>query len=616
MCGILGIIAPRGSPVTLTDPQIAHMRDLMAHRGPDGVGLVRDGCMVFAHRRLAVLDRSPGGAQPFRSADGRFSLVYNGEIYNDAELRKELSGLGERFSTTCDTETLFAALRHWGTEALHKVRGMFAFGFFDSRTCTLLLARDPLGIKPLYWWRGTSQGRSQFVFASEVAPILAHPDCPARPDWGAVSAYLTTARITTGERTLFEGIRTLEAGHLLRLDTREPELVPQVQRWWQPGRQENDRGPADARAVISDSVRRHLRADVPVCSLLSGGLDSSIIAAIAAPLHGSLQSFCAFEAGRTAGDGRADDADAARLVAAAVGTRHAEAVVSPETFDANWRTIVDSTAFPLATPNEIAILEVARTLKRSGCTVTLSGEGADEIFGGYDRTLDPAAAFEGLVEADGIDRGSPEYAAFAARHAIACAHWMPPADKGALLRPSIRKLANDDELLWDSARSEFRAAAACPFDHPLRVHLRVLASGNLGKLLRRLDSSTMLTSVEGRTPFADSSVAAWAESVPMNELFVASLSDPPLPPTQRTKRILRQTFAADLPALAVERPKASFPLPFDAALRRMIDHERASPFLADVLEPLARDSLTDLNSPLPHWAWPAVNLALWGRRFV
>ncbi len=616
MCGILGIIAPRGCPVNVSDDRVVHMRDLMTHRGPDGAGSVRDGCMVFAHRRLAIVDPTPSGAQPFRSADGRFSLVYNGEIYNDAELRSELAGLGERFKTACDTETLFAALRHWGVEALHRVRGMFAFGFFDSRTGELLLARDPLGIKPLYWWRGRGRGRTQFVFASEIPPILAHPECSAGPDWGATSGYLTTARITTGDRTMYEGVRSLPPGHLLRLDTREHELEARVRRWWFPKaagagggaglRGGDDRG---AVGVISDSVKRHLRADVPVCTLLSGGLDSSIIAAIAAPMQPNLRSFCAFAAGENEAGG---DAEAARAVARTLGTRHSEAVVTEGMFDRNWRDIVDRTALPLTTPNEVAILEVARVLRRSGCVVTLSGEGADELFGGYDRTLDPAAEFERRIEEDRVSRQSPEYAVLAARHAVACAHWMAPGDKAGLLSGDMLARIEGDAVMWTGLREDFHEAAAAPFDDPLRVHLRVLQSGNLDKLLRRLDAMTMLAGVEGRTPFADSAVAAWAESVPMAELFTASATEPP---TARTKRILRREFAGMVPAVAVERTKASFPLPFEGAMTRMIEETRVSKFLSEILSAEAMSVLADRASPLPHWAWPVVNLAVWGRRF-
>lgn len=610
MCGILAIIAPYGCVPDVTERHAAHMRDLMAHRGPDGAGLLLRGSAIFGHRRLAVIDPSPAGAQPFTSSDGRFSLVYNGEIYNDSELRGELEEAGVSFRTACDTETLFAALMHWGTEALYRIRGMFAFGFFDARTGVLLLARDPLGIKPLYWSRTTGLRGPEFVFASEIPPILAHPACSAAPDWGAVSAYLSTARVTTGSRTLFEGVHTLEPGHLLRLDTREATLTPSIRRWWEPVTSAvNGVDEAAAKAVMEDSVRRHLRSDVPVCTLLSGGLDSSIIAAIAAPLHGSLRSFCAFG---SAGAGEVDDASAAREVAEALGLHHAEAVVTPEMFATDWRWIIDQTGLPLATPNEVAILEVARTLRKANCTVTLSGEGADEIFGGYDRTLDPASAFEASISELGIDRHSAEYAAMAARHALAVAHWVDPLAKHAVFREGVWKWTDSDRILWTTLIDRYAGEASKPFDHPLRIHLRTLRAGNLAELLRRLDSSTMLAGVEGRTPFADAAVATWAESVPIDRLFAPGEGNP----TPRTKRILRSAFKSALPMVAVERSKASFPLPFGDYLAEAAATVRSSPFLREVFEPsFLERTLADPAGNIQA-AWPVVNLGLWGRRFA
>ena len=194
------------------------MRDTMAHRGPDGYGLWRRSNLVLAHRRLAVVDLSPDAAQPMLSHDARYAIAYNGELYNDQELRAELHSRGVRFRTRSDTETLLHALATWGPDALPKLRGMFAFAFIDTLTQRLLLARDPLGIKPLYFRLGVHLGGGEIIFASEIPAILAHPDCPVQPDILAVSAYLTTIRTTAGNNTLFEGVRTLRAGEAMSID--------------------------------------------------------------------------------------------------------------------------------------------------------------------------------------------------------------------------------------------------------------------------------------------------------------------------------------------------------------------------------------------------------------
>ncbi len=589
----------------VSDGHAAHMRDLMVRRGPDGSGLVRRGSVILGHRRLAVIDLTEAGAQPATSADGRFSLVYNGELYNDAALRKDLERLGVRFRTACDTETLLAALMQWGTEALHRVRGMFAFGFHDGRTGELLLARDGLGIKPLYWWR--SEGGGEFVFASEIPPILAHPLCTAAPDFGAVSAYLSTAKVTTGERTLYEGVRTLEPGHLLRLDLRSERLEPTVRRWWVPKAGARVEG-AGVRDAVEESVGLHMRSDVPVCALLSGGLDSSVIATVAAEKHRALRTFCAYGAERShAGD----DAEAAREVAAAIGTDHAEAVVTRESFARDWRWIIEQTGLPLATPNEVAILAVARTLREAGCTVTLSGEGADELFGGYDRTLDPAAEFERVVTSEGVARDSRAYAAMAARQSLTLGHWVAPSEKAEALRPEYWGRAEQDHLMWGSLTERFARAASGGVDDPLRVHFRVLREHNLSELLRRLDSSTMLASVEGRTPLADTQLAEMAERVAMADLFEPGDGDP----TPRTKRVLREAFRGRVPGVAVRRAKASFPLPFWEYLAEAAAEVRGSGFVREVFEPEFVEAALRDPAAAVHRAWPLINVGLWGKRF-
>jgi asparagine synthase (glutamine-hydrolysing) len=194
VCGILGLAGPN-LPDDLT---VAHLRDLMSHRGPDGSGLWRSPGVVLAHRRLAVIDPTPAGEQPMTLPDGS-ALVYNGELYNDAEVRASLAERGIRFRTTCDTETVLHALPAWGTGALAKFRGMYALAFFDAPAQRIILARDPLGIKPLYCRLGPIAGAQALVFASDLRAILACPGVMARPDVGAVSGYLTTIRTTMGE---------------------------------------------------------------------------------------------------------------------------------------------------------------------------------------------------------------------------------------------------------------------------------------------------------------------------------------------------------------------------------------------------------------------------------
>lgn len=590
MCGILGIATARGREPSLDDRSVARLRDLMTHRGPDDAGLWRRENVVLAHRRLSVLDPTPGGRQPMVSPDGLTALVYNGELYNDAELRGELEAEGVVFRTSCDTETVLHALTRWGAGALPRFRGMFALGFYDARAHTLTLARDPFGIKPLYYCRAGTE----LVFASEVAPILAHPAVTPEPDFAGVSAYLSTIRTTIGERTLFAGVRTLLPGQVLTFDLSGDEL--RVTSSELPAAAQ-DAESTDLRAVVEGSVRAHLRSDRPLCCLLSGGLDSSICAHGAAPLVALLHTYCSGAPDAEAVDGvpQSEDFAHARLVADAVGSVHTEAPVSRGLFAERWGQIVSRTGVPLSTPNEVAINEVARTLRTDGHIVTLSGEGADEMFGGYDRPLRLAAAH---VAAGNDDPGLFQLASTA---------WVPPDTKPSLLREHVWRGLDGDAHLVETYRETYRRVAVGT-DDPLDAHLRFLRRVNLAGLLLRLDSATMLESVEGRTPFADVRVAGAADALPMARRFSIS------PDGANTKTALREAFAGDLPEAVVRRPKASFPLPFQRWVGDRAD-ALGHPLLAELFTEAAIEAVRANPSGLWSLAWGMVNLGMWAARW-
>jgi len=242
MCGILGIVRTRGSAVALSDPQLERLRDTMIHRGPDGAGLWRDpkhGHVALAHRRLAVIGLGEGGAQPMHTeldpdlGMPRFTITYNGELYNDAELRKELAARGVVFRSACDTETVLRAFEMWGLESISKLRGMFAMGIYDARMQTLTLARDALGVKPLYY----RTGDGELIFASDHRAILAHPRVTAAPNMRMVSAYMTTIRAVLAGETMFDGIYALGPGEMMLVDLDGASgSTPhaEIRRWWEP----------------------------------------------------------------------------------------------------------------------------------------------------------------------------------------------------------------------------------------------------------------------------------------------------------------------------------------------------------------------------------------------
>ncbi|MBX3402047.1 MAG: asparagine synthase (glutamine-hydrolyzing) [Phycisphaeraceae bacterium] len=615
MCGILGIACSMGHRIGLTDVQVVAMRDTMSHRGPDGAGLWRSaqGHVALAHRRLAVIEPDPPdhGAQPMMSDDGRFVLVYNGELYNDDEVRRDLARCGAVFRTRCDTETVLRALAEWGVGALARFRGMFALALFDSREQRLLLARDPLGIKPLYWHTGGGD-RGQVVFASEISPILSHPGVPVSPDWATLSAYLTTIRATLGERTLFDGVRVVRPGGFVEFDLAHGGRARAGEFWRStPVRAAGEVDDAEAqqlvRRAVVESVGAHLRSDVPVCSLLSGGLDSTIIASLAAaaaPPRG-LRTYAAGH------DDGAPDADlaCARRAAAELGTEHAEAPITRELFLARWPEMVARLGAPLSTPNEVAINEVARRLRVDGRIVALSGEGADELFAGYDAIVSAALEFEAAHAANARGDAAQTAAGRAMLHVCAGA-WTPPERKGDVLAEEVWRAVEGDAAMRAELGAEFLELTrhAGPHASAADIHLRYLRRINLAGLLQRLDTATMLERVEGRTPLADCRIAELAESLPIGRKFL------PGSPAQ-TKRCLRSAFAADLSPWVIARPKASFPLPFQAWIEGTGDVLRESGFAAQVFAPGAVEAVAQQTGALWRLGWPMLNLALWGERW-
>ncbi len=274
MCGIAGLVHldPRG----LADAgEVARMTRTLVHRGPDGEGVWTKGAVGFGHRRLAILDLSEAGAQPMADRQGEITVTYNGEVYNWRDLRRELEGLGHSFHTECDTEVLVEGWRAWGVGLLDRLEGMYAFAVHDGRTGQVLLARDRLGIKPLYW----AEVDGTVLFASEVRALLASGRLTAAPDRERVDAFLTLGYVP-GERTFFEGIRKLRPGHALLVEGG----AVRTWRTWDPARIQPVELPyAEARAELdrrfTATLERHLMSDVPLGCFLSGGVDSSGVVA-------------------------------------------------------------------------------------------------------------------------------------------------------------------------------------------------------------------------------------------------------------------------------------------------------------------------------------------------
>ncbi|QOJ01769.1 MAG: asparagine synthase (glutamine-hydrolyzing) [Phycisphaeraceae bacterium] len=620
MCGIVGLITPDGERPAGDARLWERMRDRLAHRGPDGAGLLDLGSVVLAHRRLAVIDPGEGGAQPMRGpgagiagpqacAAGRFAVVYNGELYNDAELRRELGTLGWVFRSASDTETVLASFWAWGVEALHRFRGMYALAVADTERQRVVLARDPLGIKPLCWWSGEVGGVSHVIFASEASAILEHPAVPRRPDMAVVAGYLATIRTTLGERTLYRDIRTLTPGRALVIDQARGKIderdwwKDRVRRGWVRGFVAmDDAGVMGGlvRAAVEDSVTRHLRSDVPLCALLSGGLDSTIVSTLASRGEGGgdgkLATYCAGAEG-------GEDFVHAREVAGLIGSDHHEAVLTRGEFRERWAWMVSSLGTPLSTPNEVAINAVARALRSRGDVVALSGEGADELFGGYDLAL--RAAVRGAA-GEGV-QGWTAY--------LAANTWIGLGDLSDVLRPDATRGEDAADTIAEAYQWEFEEADEMRRELGHREIAQtfqfLLRRVNLEGLLRRLDTAMMLEGVEGRTPLADAAVCEVADALPLFEKIDLSREGDPT----ATKIVLRRVFRDLVPASVRARAKASFPLPFQAWAGDRLDDIESSAFGREVFTRRAIEAVR--ADPIGRWnlLWPMANLGMWGRVF-
>lgn len=374
MCGIVGI----ASRDPLRDPQLLErMRDEITHRGPDDAGawFSKDCRVALGLRRLAIIDLSPAGHQPMMDADGRACIAYNGEIYNYRILRGELEGLGHRFRTASDTEVILEAYKEWGTDCLRKLNGMFALALFDLSTRKLFLARDRAGEKPLFY----RHAGGKLVFASELKALMVDAEFPRKLDAESFNFYLAYGYVPGG-RCILEGVHKLPQGNALLLDL-DSDRLDRWTYWKLPEATRVREDPEDLveelEELLLDSVRLRLIADVPVGIMLSGGLDSSLVTAMASRVASDpVRTFTISFPGHGV-----DEGPFARTVAEHFGTRHTELVAEPATVDLLPK-LARQYDEPIADSSMVPTYLVSRLI-RQHATVALGGDGGDELFGGY-----------------------------------------------------------------------------------------------------------------------------------------------------------------------------------------------------------------------------------------
>ncbi len=551
MCGIAGVRRLDGAPV---DPRaLTAMAAVLRHRGPDESATWHEGSVGLAHTRLSIIDLA-GSHQPMRSVDERWSLVFNGEIFNYRELR---SGLDYPFGTDGDTEVLLAGLATVGIDFVTRLRGQFAFAAHDHERGVTHLVRDRLGILPLYY----RSDPGVLTFGSEIKAILAGSDAPAAVDTLSLDAYLTS-RAVASPFTLFAGISKIEPGR--RVEVAADGTLTTHRYWTPPARDE--RRWTDAEAVdavdeaVRDAVRAALVADVPVGSYLSGGVDSSLIVAVMKSLRGSA-GVTTFAAGF--GDERNDELPWARLVSEHVGTEHHEVHVRPQDFEDLWPRLTWHRDAPVSEPADIAVFRLAE-LARQHVTVVLSGEGGDELFGGYPkyrlaRPLQVADVVPARLRHSIADLVEPRLGAAAARARIAvrAAGAMSEAERFATwfapFSPTERR-----RLLGALPARPRPTGPALPGDDVIARMLRHdLVSWLPDNLLERGDRMSMAASLELRPPLLDHELVELAFRLPSSVKVRRGT----------TKWVLKEVARRYLPPEVVDRRKVGFRVPLDAWFR-------------------------------------------------
>jgi len=619
MCGICGLVSMGGEPPDART--LDAMSESLVHRGPDSHGKIIEGPVGLAARRLSIIDIA-GGDQPIAGEDGRVHVVQNGEIYNHEALRERLRSAGHSFATRCDTEVIVHGYEEHGPDFIRELRGMFAIALWDSRQGRLLLARDRFGIKPLYY----RAAHDHLSFASELKALLRQPGVGREVDPSALEAFLAFNSIPA-PLSIFKGVRKLPPGHLLEWSggrhvtvrayaSERPRAATALRR---EGR---DVLGAELLERLRDSVRAHLVSDVPVGVLLSGGIDSSALTALAAMESGGRVS--TFSIGF---EERAfDELDQARMVADMYGTDHHELVVRPSAVEL-LPAIVEAFDEPFADSSALPTYLVSG-LAAEHVKVALSGEGADELFGGYHtyvadlvapRMAPLARALRPLVERLPSSSGRVSFDYKAKRFA-----------RGASL-PALERHHAWKEIFSADARAELLAHDGGGAD-PLEVYrerYRLTEGAEplarlqdvdtaiylVDDLLVKTDRASMAHSLETRVPFLDSTVSDLALALPTS-LKVRGLTK---------KRLLRQAVAPLLPRAIARGRKRGFSIPAAAWLRGELE-----PFARDVLSPEAvrrqgyfrPEAVTRLidahvarEEDLSRQLWGLLSFTLWHERY-
>lgn len=581
MCGIIGTLNFCSAVDT---KKLEEMRDTMPYRGPDdnGVWISEDGLCGLGHLRLSILDPTPAGHQPRIESSGRFVISYNGEVYNYIEIREELEAKGYTFETGTDTEVILCAYVEWGQACLQRFNGMFAIAIFDNETKSLFLARDRLGIKPLYYF----QDREQFIFSSEPKAILKGLDSIPEINVALIDDYMSFGYIP-GENTLHSGIKRLMPGHYATLKDGELSVV----QWWDlsfDNQQDNgfEACIQESKRLLESAIDLRLRSDVPLGIFLSGGIDSSaVVGLLADKVKEPLKTFSiAYDFGKNF-----DETQYARMVAEKFGTDHHELKITPQQFADFIPEYIHLMDEPVTEAAAISLFFVSKLAKEK-VTVALSGEGSDEIFAGYDlyQYMNVLEKYRGIVG----QKGS-EIFANVSNKVLGKSHKLskylnmatqplekrykgmstyPDAEKEALYRDDFKLEVDKEKLrtnhgefsrnLFAKNRNNDQLSKMLYFDTKTWL---------VDDLLIKADRMSMGTSIELRVPFLDYRLVEFAASIPSKYKIK----------NREGKYVLKKMMEGILPDEIIYRKKMGFPTPLKMMFQKELKDYAHSLLLSD-----------------------------------
>jgi asparagine synthase (glutamine-hydrolysing) len=624
MCGIAGFYSPS---VDDSEKTVNDMLDVMHYRGPDDRNTVEVDNLHLGHLRLSIIDMDHG-QQPMVSSEGRYTLIYNGEVYNYLELRQRLVSKGHTMKSFSDTEVLLHMYMEYGKEMLNQLNGMFAFAIYDRHSRELFLARDHFGIKPLYY----TDGPTHFVFASEIKAILKHPLAPVESNQNAIHEYLRF-QMVLGQETLFKGVQKLEPAHYMVV--KNGKIIDKKEYWSLEyaidDRKSEGQYTDELLVLLEHSLAIQTRSDVPVGAYLSGGLDSSIVAKLASKNY--MEGLQTFTGKFNLGDAY-DESYYATLMSRHIGSEHNEITPTPQDFLDNFESLVYYMDEPAAGPGLFAQCMVSKMAAKH-VKVVLSGQGADEVFGGYARYV--VAYLEQCL------KGSIFESQEEGNHVVTLSSIIPNLSLLKQYLPLMRtqfagglfddmdkryfRLIDRSPNLGDLYRNEFleEKDASYSLDRFSDVFNQPDTSSYFNKmthfdmkallpaLLQVEDRVSMSVSIESRVPLLDRRIVELAAKVPPTMKFAGG----------KTKHILNKAVENILPAEIVRRrDKMGFPTPFNLWTKGPLKEYTLDTLMSQQARSrglLKTDSIEELIGSQQDYGrqlWGALNLEIWHRRFI